>query len=321
MNDNEISYKISMVAKLTGFKPELLRAWELRYDFLKPERGPGGQRLYSRQDLELLFHIKELLTRGHSISELSCWGKHRLVSREPVSSPATRLFHAVSNRTVEKPVADLLYQLVDKIIHGAMTCDQEQIQDSLHQAASVFSQQIVIHDIIRRSAIQIGVLWQRGECSVAGEHLCSALFSRHIESYLANRRDPLVKSRPKVICTCLPDEQHVLGSQLVACHLSNMGFNPITIHAGLPLSSLETAVQFIHPRLLCLSVTSNELLNHNKTALIDLTRRLAHNGLVILGGQGVRTDEEMTTLGLRLCPDGHPVTSCSDELFSSTVND
>lgn len=307
---NDIRYKINMVSKLTGLKPELLRSWELRYDFLKPERGPGGQRLYSPQDLDLLFRIKELLGRGHSISELNQWGKERMINQAPIKADNDALFHAVSNQTVNIPVADLLSQLIDQIVSGAVACDQEQIDSSLDKAVSVFSQQIVIHDIIRKSAIKIGHLWQKGECSIAGEHLGTALFARRIEAYLASRRDPMAKARPKALCTCIPDEQHVLGSQLVACHLFDLGYNAITIHGGLPFTSLEAAAHSINCHRLYLSVSSKNLLSCHRSSLIEFTQRLNKDKMVILGGRGVSEDEELTDLGIRLCPNGQPVTSC-----------
>jgi len=310
---NDIHYKINMVSKLTGLKPELLRTWELRYDFLKPERGPGGHRLYSYQDLDLLFRIKELLGRGHSISELNQWGKDRMINQIPTTSDDDALFHAISNQTVNIPVADLLSQLIDQIVSGAVACDQEQIDRNLDKAKTVFSRQIVIHDIIRKSAIRIGHLWQKGDCSIAGEHLGTALFSRRIESYLASSRDPMAKSRPKALCTCIPDEQHVLGSQLVACHLFDLGYNAITIHGGLPFASLEAAAHSIVCRHLYLSVSSENLLAYHRSSLIEFTRRLGKDKMVMLGGRGVTADDELTDLGIRLCPNGQPVTCCPDD--------
>lgn len=312
---NDIHYKINMVCKLTGLKPELLRSWELRYDFLKPLRGPGGQRLYNPQDLDLLFRIKELLDRGHSISELNQWGKDRMINQAPVTTDNDALFHAVSSQTVNIPVADLLSQLIGQIVSGAVACDQEQIDRNLDKAATVFSQQIVIHDIIRKSAIQIGLLWKKGDCSIAGEHLGTALFTRRIEAYLASRRDPFAKSRPKALCTCIPDEQHVLGSQLVACHLFDMGYNAITIHGGLPFASLEAAAHRIACQHVYLSVSSENLFACHRSSLIDFTRRMSTERVVTLGGRGVTADSELTDLGIRLCPNGQPITTCPEKWF------
>ena len=44
-------YKIGTLARLTGFSPALLRAWERRFGLITPERGDGRQRVYGDDDL------------------------------------------------------------------------------------------------------------------------------------------------------------------------------------------------------------------------------------------------------------------------------
>ena len=47
-------YSIGAVARMLGVPPGTLRSWEDRYALVVPERGTGGQRLYSRDQLEQL---------------------------------------------------------------------------------------------------------------------------------------------------------------------------------------------------------------------------------------------------------------------------
>ena len=68
-------YKMSTVSEITGFSPTLLRAWERRYQFLKPSRLPGGHRVYSEEDLGLLKRVKDLLESGRSIGEIASMGR------------------------------------------------------------------------------------------------------------------------------------------------------------------------------------------------------------------------------------------------------
>ena len=44
--------RIGELSRRSGVSPELLRAWERRYDLLQPRRSEGGLRLYSHTDLE-----------------------------------------------------------------------------------------------------------------------------------------------------------------------------------------------------------------------------------------------------------------------------
>ena len=85
-------HKMATVSRLTGFKPELLRAWETRHRLLAPARGPGGQRLYSDQDLAILHGVRSLLAEGRSISEIAAIGRRQLIelSKSSLSASADR---------------------------------------------------------------------------------------------------------------------------------------------------------------------------------------------------------------------------------------
>lgn len=61
-------FPIRVVARLTGINPVTIRAWERRYRLVLPERTPGGHRLYSRADVELLRAASRLVDQGVSIS-------------------------------------------------------------------------------------------------------------------------------------------------------------------------------------------------------------------------------------------------------------
>jgi MerR family transcriptional regulator, light-induced transcriptional regulator len=61
-------FPIRVVARLTGINPVTIRAWERRYQLVVPERTPGGHRLYSRGDVELLRAASRLVEQGVAIS-------------------------------------------------------------------------------------------------------------------------------------------------------------------------------------------------------------------------------------------------------------
>lgn len=55
------TYKTSEVCRYTDTQPYVLRFWESEFPQLAPERGRGGQSVYSRSDIDLILRIKELL--------------------------------------------------------------------------------------------------------------------------------------------------------------------------------------------------------------------------------------------------------------------
>ncbi|HKR66046.1 MAG TPA: MerR family transcriptional regulator [Thermoanaerobaculia bacterium] len=56
-------YKIGEVCKLADLQPYVLRYWETEFPQLSPNKSGGGQRLYTRSEVDTILRIKELLYR------------------------------------------------------------------------------------------------------------------------------------------------------------------------------------------------------------------------------------------------------------------
>ncbi len=66
---DKVYFRIGEVSDLVGVDPHVLRYWETEFAIIKPFRGKSKQRLYRRQDVEHLLHIKTLLhDEGYTIS-------------------------------------------------------------------------------------------------------------------------------------------------------------------------------------------------------------------------------------------------------------
>ncbi|MDD2851474.1 MAG: MerR family transcriptional regulator [Desulfuromonadaceae bacterium] len=57
----KLYYKIGEVAEFAGVKTSVLRFWESEFPFLNPVKSVSGQRLYSREDVELVLQVRQLL--------------------------------------------------------------------------------------------------------------------------------------------------------------------------------------------------------------------------------------------------------------------
>ena len=58
---DKIFYKIGEVAEVAGVKTSVLRFWESEFTFLKPVKSSTGQRLYSKNEVDLILQVKHLL--------------------------------------------------------------------------------------------------------------------------------------------------------------------------------------------------------------------------------------------------------------------
>jgi DNA-binding transcriptional MerR regulator len=59
--NEEKLYKIGEVCKVADLQPYVLRYWETEFPQLSPNKSGGGQRLYTRRELDIILRIKDLL--------------------------------------------------------------------------------------------------------------------------------------------------------------------------------------------------------------------------------------------------------------------
>ncbi|HEY3054787.1 MAG TPA: MerR family transcriptional regulator [Thermoanaerobaculia bacterium] len=68
-NDDKKLYKIGEVCKIADVQPYVLRYWETEFPSLAPNKSGGGQRLYTRREIDTILRIKQLLySEGFTIA-------------------------------------------------------------------------------------------------------------------------------------------------------------------------------------------------------------------------------------------------------------
>ncbi len=81
---DKLYYKIGEVAKFTGIKTHVLRYWETEFSAIRPNKSRSNQRLYRKQDVELILHLKDLLyNQGFTIA-----GARKKLREKPAKTPA-----------------------------------------------------------------------------------------------------------------------------------------------------------------------------------------------------------------------------------------
>jgi DNA-binding transcriptional MerR regulator len=58
---SKVFYKVGEVSQLVGVESYVLRYWEKMFPQLSPEKDESGQRVYTRPDIDVILHIKNLL--------------------------------------------------------------------------------------------------------------------------------------------------------------------------------------------------------------------------------------------------------------------
>lgn len=102
----KLYFKIGEVAELTGVQSYILRYWETQFTTLRPTKSPSGQRLYRRNDVAAVLHIKELLYQ----KRFTIAGARRHLSAEHGLFPPTLLDSVRLVREELKNISSLLHR-------------------------------------------------------------------------------------------------------------------------------------------------------------------------------------------------------------------
>ena len=213
-------FPIRTVSHLTGVNPVTLRAWERRYGLVKPVRTPGGQRAYTRADINEIQRILAQLERGASI------GQVRPERRVPESTQrAAGPWHAYRERMTA----------------AIGQFDEDLLEDTYNEVLSLYPSDLVTANVLQPLLAALGERWRNATGSVAEEHFFSVYLRNKLGARFHHRarRD----SGARLLAACLPGEHHEAGLLLFALAAHERGFRLVLLGADMPLAELVPAVQ------------------------------------------------------------------------------
>jgi DNA-binding transcriptional MerR regulator len=101
-------YKIGEVCKIAEVQPYVLRYWETEFPPLAPNKSGGGQRLYTRHEIDVILRIKQLLySEGFTIA-----GAKKKLDLE-IALPAGDVVSAAPSKDVVKALGDVKRELTE----------------------------------------------------------------------------------------------------------------------------------------------------------------------------------------------------------------
>jgi DNA-binding transcriptional MerR regulator len=106
---NRPIFSIGAAARMLQLPPATIRTWETRYGLVVPQRSSGGQRLYSRAQVDQLRFLKAQVGKGSRPAEA-----HRLLAEQLAPKPAlhdgprVRVLHEQPGSVADELVRQLL---------------------------------------------------------------------------------------------------------------------------------------------------------------------------------------------------------------------
>src|SRR5712692_7736482 len=89
-DDESRLYKIGEVCKIADVQPYVLRYWETEFPSLAPNKSGGGQRMYTRAEIDVILRIKQLLySEGFTIAGAKKKLENELSAPQPATAPVS----------------------------------------------------------------------------------------------------------------------------------------------------------------------------------------------------------------------------------------
>jgi MerR family transcriptional regulator, light-induced transcriptional regulator len=244
----KITYPIRAVSKLTGITIDNLRAWERRYEAIKPRRN-DRERLYDDADVQRLILLRQAVERGHAISKLAVLSNPELEQINARSVALSARPRATDGGDPQTALPEL------KVLHDAIRrLDYGDIDRELDRLAAVVAPRDLVHQVVVPLMTEIGDQWYRGDLSIAQEHMVSAALRGLLGSIV--RRCTKVHPATTLLFATTKGERHEFGILCAAMLAASGGLRIAYLGIDIPGLEIIEAAKRTNARVVVLGVKS-----------------------------------------------------------------
>jgi MerR family transcriptional regulator, light-induced transcriptional regulator len=178
-------------------------------------------------------------------------------------------------------LGELRERYVELLIAGEARGAHALVAEAL-RAAPV---EAVYRELVTEALHEVGDRWERGEVTVAEEHLASGICETSLPD-LAERLPRLPRRHRTAIVACVPWELHALGARIVSDFLEAGGWEVLHLGALVPASVLAQLVVARNADVVALSATTTRSLGELGGVCARL-HALPRSPVVAAGGQAL----------------------------------
>ncbi len=221
-------YSIRVTSRLASIELETLRIWERRYGFPRPERTPGGSRVYTESDVETLRLIRLALKQGYRPNEV-------------VGKPRDELMQLIALVAKDPSLTTDARPTIASLIEALRNDDVGNLRATLRQASIMMGPKQFVMEIAQPICVQVGELWADGKLEVRHEHVLSECLSSQLGLLMAAYEDQA--GAPRVLLLTLPNERHGLGLEMVELYLAVSHVTPVLLGVDTPPEQIVRAAR------------------------------------------------------------------------------
>jgi DNA-binding transcriptional MerR regulator len=264
-------FTIKAVAQATGLTVETLRAWERRYEVVRPCRDASGRRTYSAADVARLRLLRTATELGHTISRLATLAEDDLARLVAQSGGQAR---------PQQPTRGQAF--VERALDAAVHSDPTGVEEVLTSAIALLPASEVIRSVISPLVREIGERWHQGQVTIAQEHMVTDIVRRLVIS--VSRGYLRAENGPCLVLSTLSGERHELGILMCSWLAAMRRYHTHYLGADCPAGEIARFAREVDARAVLVSLVMPENVVPALEQLRGLAQRLDGECEVWLGG-------------------------------------
>ncbi len=258
-------FSIHTVSLRTGLSPYLLRAWELRYGAVRPERTATGRRRYTQEQVSRLVLLARARAAGHSIGSIASL---------PLEDIAALLAATLTDHT---------HPAIAEALAALPSLEPAMLDSMFENALRSFGRMEFIDGFMfpflkaANKAVENGAL-RPAHLSFAHARLREVLG-------LVSAAIPVRSDAPRVVLSSAAGLEHEPGLIGSAMYAASAGWCPLRFSPGTPAEELAYVAESKRARAVVYSIIwSSQAANAIPEALL-LRRLVPSSAVVMFGGR------------------------------------
>lgn len=234
---SSLRHPIGVVAQRTGMKPDLIRAWERRYNAVAPGRTQTRRRSYSDADIERLLLLRRVVSSGRGIGQVAHLSNQEL--RSLLADKPARDVPVAARAAVPAPAKETADAYLTLCLSAARRLDVQDLEQQLERASVALGRHNLLEELLSPLMQRIGDLWQRGELRPVHEHMASAVVRSFVGSLRAAHH--AASGAPHLVVTTPVRQLHELGALIAAASAASDGWRVTYLGSDLPAEEIAAA--------------------------------------------------------------------------------
>jgi methanogenic corrinoid protein MtbC1 len=204
--------------------------------------------------------------------------------------------HNHSRESHEAKVRELGRIYAEALLSGDEIAAEQAIREAMDANVSTAD---IDDEIIAPALWLVGELWERGEISVADEHLATEISIRVLALQREAQRVAHARGDHRVMLAAPAGELHVVALRMVGNLLRDAGYDVVMLGPDVPARDLAASASRHHPDVVCLSSTMPRGADQVLISIHEVQQRWPAAEFV-LGGRGL-TSRVRSRPGVDVC--------------------